>query len=209
MLRFAALVVTLSIGVLPGLGGEALAQGPKPEPAHVSPSLPLQPDPAPNAHPARTVSAGSSPTLHRSISPPAAPSTHATVSSSVDPPVSPAAGPSARKPAEKQGPPTIRRTTQNPSRTLSPSALRRIGAFPAFLFQRTSIRAIAAPPVPESVSPESTFLLAGGLALVVLVLGETTFLMIVGRRIGVRPSRRPKQVYWEADGPIRRVRVER
>jgi hypothetical protein len=87
--------------------------------------------------------------------------------------------------------------------------LRRIGAFPAFLLHRTSIPAIAAPPVAASASPESTFLLAGGLALVVLVLGETTFLTLVGRRIGVRPSRRRKQVYWEADGRIRRVRVGR
>ena len=202
MLRLVALVVTLLVGLLAGLGGRALAQGPKPEPARVSPNLPLQPDPAPSA-PAQTVSAGSAPTRHHSISPPT------TVSSSVAPTVSPAAGPSARKSAEKQGPPTSRRTTPNPSHTLSPSALRRIGAFPAFLLHRTSIRAIATPPVTASVSPESTFLLAGGLALVVLVLGEMTFLTLVGRRIGVRPSRRPKQVYWEADGPIRRVRVGR
>jgi hypothetical protein len=199
--RLVAVVVALSVGLFAGFDREAFAQGPEPAPG--SRPLSLRPDPAPSAHPARTVSSGSASARHRSISPAATLSTHATVSSS--PRVSPATE-NARTSAEKQRPRTIRKTTRKRSHSLSQSALRRFGALPAFLLRRPSIGPIPGP-VTESARPESTFLLAGGLALVVLVLGETTFLTLMRIRIGVRPSRRRKQVYRDAEGPIRRIPV--
>ncbi|HEX7311612.1 MAG TPA: hypothetical protein VF232_10550 [Gaiellaceae bacterium] len=66
--------------------------------------------------------------------------------------------------------------------------------------------------VPRATSSTSTLLLVGAFALVVLALGEATFLTLVGRQVGVRPERPRREprpaAYSDADGPIRRVPLE-
>jgi hypothetical protein len=47
----------------------------------------------------------------------------------------------------------------------------------------------------------------------VLALGDAMFLTFIGRQVGIRPRRRQREprpaAYWDADGPIRRVPLER
>jgi hypothetical protein len=66
--------------------------------------------------------------------------------------------------------------------------------------------------VSASTNSSSTLLLIGAFALVVLALGEATFLTLVGRQVGVRPERPRREprpaAYSDADGPIRRVPLE-
>jgi hypothetical protein len=187
--------VALLAGFLPGLDREALARGPQPE--RGSAPQPLRPDPAPGVQATTTVSSGSATARHRLSSPPATAPSHTTVSSSVKPAL-PTFSPPARTRATKVSRPVkkvSRPVTKVPraavhkqksDRSLSPAALRFGGALPAFLLGRSSKSPIGAQQVTESAQPGRTFLLAGGLALVVLVLGETTLLMLVRTRIGVR-----------------------
>ena len=68
--------------------------------------------------------------------------------------------------------------------------------------------------VGRATSSTSTLLLAGAFALVVLALGDAMFLTFIGRQVGIRPERRRREPprpagYWDADGPIRRVPLDR
>jgi hypothetical protein len=57
---------------------------------------------------------------------------------------------------------------------------------PGLVLDRTSFRAIGGQVAVASTSRESRLLLIGGLALVLLVIGETTFLALARARLGLR-----------------------
>ena len=208
LLRFLAVVGLLSVGLLAVLCGEATAQGPKPEPAPAT-FHSLRPDPAPSARPAQTVSSASSSTSQSSApaqapaAPPAstsyptAPPTQSAVSSSTQPAPSSTSGSrasSSRSKGRKSGS-RVHKTSQVLSHHTS-GRLPRLLSVPAFL--RAKLHLGAAEAVVKPSSRNTTLLLAGALALVVLVLGETTLLTFARTRIGVPTSRQTSR-------PVRQV----
>ena len=192
-LRAAMLALGLCVGVFGGLAGGALAAGPGPEPAPSPPAPGLHPDPAPSAQPAPSSSSSSSSrsvsTVNRALPVVVAPTTAA-----VTPPP-----PVAAKPAGANS--VARATVGKPPRRVAgrshmrPASGHRFARLAGLLFDRASLRAIGGQAAAASGSRESRLLLAGGLALVLLVIGETTFLALAGARLGFRPNRRPRRTY--------------
>jgi hypothetical protein len=172
--RRTALTLGLCVPLLAGFAGRAFADGLKPEPAPPPPSS-LQPDPAPSA---RQVPDGGSPssasTARSSLPVVVTPTTQAAVA----PP------PAAVRPAA----PAPKRSSH------TGSAVHRFVRLPGLLLGRATFRTIGGQAAAASTSHESRLLLTGGLALVLLVLGETTFLALAGARLGLRPSGRPRRL---------------
>jgi hypothetical protein len=204
--RFVTVVVALSVAL--SYAVEAQAEQPKPEPPSGTSSQPLRPDPVPSAQPAPPTSASSHHSGPSSVSSgysaPASvtPSTHGTST--------PVTGVRAHAPVAKQ-----HRPAAPPSQSATRRASRRASAFllslTSFLAKETKLPAGVA--VSPSTSSTSTLLLVGAFALVVLALGEATFLTFIGRQVGIRPERRRREprpaAYWDAEGPIRRVPLDR
>jgi hypothetical protein len=104
---------------------------------------------------------------------------------------------SSRKPVAQQ-----RRATRPKSRAptpehpLLPVGLRNAAGF-------GEVRSVAS-------SSDSPWLLAAGLLLVLLVLGETTFLGLAGPRLGVAQPRAPRERRRPPEElPIRRIKLRR
>lgn len=188
-LRTATLALGLFLAVLAGFEGRALADGPTPEPAPPPPAPALQPDPAPSAQPKS--SASSSSTSNSRSTSPSFPAAVTPTPQAVAPPPPAAVRPAATAtaPARKH---QTRRIVSTPNRPHKGSAVNRVVRFPGLLFARTPFRAISGQAVTASTSRGSRLLLAGGLALVLLVIGETTFLALAGARLGFRPVRLPR-----------------
>jgi hypothetical protein len=183
-LRAATLALALSVAVLAGLEGRALADGPGPEPAPPPPPA-LQPDPAPSAQPKPSGSSTSKSTPQTSFPAAVAPTPQAVAS---PPPA--VVRPAATAPARKQ---QARRIVSTPNHSRKASTVHRVMRLPGLILDRTSLRAIGGQATAASTSRESRLLLAGGLALVLLVIGETTFLALAGARLGFRPGRLPRR----------------
>ena len=192
MLRPAMLAAGLCAAVLGALAGGALAASPGPEPAP-PPAPALHPDPAPSAQPApRSSSTSSSRTvssINRSFPAVVAPATETVTLPS----------PVAAKPADAK-PVTPAKVRKSPRRGASRSHTRSASVhhlvrLPGLLFDRASLRAIGGQAAAASGSRESRLLLAGGLALVLLVIGETTFLALAGARLGFQLPPRPRRTY--------------
>ena len=204
--RFVTVVVALSVALLYAV--EAQAEQPKPEPPSGTSSRPLRPDPVRSAKPAPPSSASSN------YSGPSSASSGSSAPASVTPSTSgtstPATGVRAHAPVAKQ-----RRPAAPPSRSAARRASRRASAFllslTSFLAKEAKLPSGVA--VSASTNSSSTLLLVGAFALVVLALGEAMFLTLIGRQVGVRPERRRRETrpaaYWDADGPIRRVPLDR
>jgi hypothetical protein len=182
-LRSATVALGLCVAVLAGFEGRALADGPGPEPAPPPPPA-LQPDPAPSAQPKPGGSSTSTSTPQTSF-----PAAVAPTPQSVASPPPAAVRPTATAPARKQ---QTRRIVSTSSRPHKSSAVNRVMRFPGLIFARTPFRAISGQEVAASTSRESRLLLVGGLALVLLVIGETTFLALAGARLGFRQGRRSR-----------------
>ena len=185
-LRSATVALGLCVAVLAGFEGRALADGPGPEPAPPPPPA-LQPDPAPNAQPKPSGSSTSTSTPQTSFPAAVVPTPQAVAS---PPPAAVRPAATATAPARKQ---QTRRIVSTSSRLHKSSAVNRVMRFPGLLFARTPFRAISGQAVTASTSRESRLLLVGGLALVLLVIGETTFLALAGARLGFRPGRLSRQ----------------
>jgi cytoskeletal protein RodZ len=140
----------------------------------------LQPDPAPSAQPKPSGSSTSTST-QTSFRAAVAPTPQ-----SVAPPPPATVRPAATAPARKQ---QTRRIASTPKRARKSSTVHRFMHLPGLILDRTSVRAISGQATAASTSRESRLLLAGGLALVLLVIGETTFLALAGARLGFRPER--------------------
>lgn len=201
--RFLTVVVALSVAL--SCAVEAQAQRPKPEPPSATSSRPLTPDPVPGAQhapPSATASHYSAPsTASSGSSSSVTPSTHGTPA--------PVTGVRPPAPAAKHQAPAA------PNRSAARRASRRASAFllslTSFLAKEAKLPSGVA--VSASTNSSSTLLLVGAFALVVLALGEAMFLTLIGRQVGVRPERRRRETrpaaYWDADGPIRRVPLDR
>jgi hypothetical protein len=177
--RTAAVAAALCLMVLGGLEGRALADGPTPEPAP-PPASPLHPDPAPGAQQAPKRSSGSTPTVQSSQPAVITPTTQA-----VAPPARATVQPAATLAHKAQSP--ARRTARTSGRSHTRSAaVNRFVRLPGLVLDRTSFRAIGGQVTVASTSRESRLLLIGGLALVLLVIGETTFLALARARLGLR-----------------------
>jgi len=188
-LRTATLALGLFVAVLAAFEGRALADGPRPEPAPPPPAPALQPDPAPSAQPKHSGSSGSTSTSTSS-----SPSFQAAVTPSPQavapsPPAAVRPAGTETAPARKQ---QTRRVVATSKRPHKGSTVNRLVRFPGLLLARTPIRAISGQAVTASTSRGSRLLLAGGLALVLLVIAETTFLALAGARLGFRPVRLPR-----------------
>ena len=181
-LRCATLALGLCVAVLAGFEGRALADGPGPEPAPPPPPA-LQPDPAPSAQPKPSGSSTSTSTPQSSFPAAVAPTPQA-----VAPPPPAAVRPAATATAAARKQQT-RRIVSTANRPHKNSAVNRVRRFPGLIFARTPFRAIGGQAAAASTSRESRLLLAGGLALVLLVIGESTFLALAGARLGFRPGR--------------------
>ena len=73
----------------------------------------------------------------------------------------------------------------------SPAAtVKRFVRWPGLILGPASLRALGVEAVSASSSSESRLLLAAGLALALLAVGEATFLALVGDRLGFRVTRR-------------------
>jgi hypothetical protein len=202
------LTVVVALSVVLSCAVEAQAAPPKPEPPSGTSSRPLTPDPVPSAQPAPPSSTSSH------YSGPSSASSGYSAPASVTPSTygtsTPATGVRAHAPVAKQ-----HRAAPVRSPSAARRASRRASAFlltlTSFLAKETKLPTGVA--VSPSTSSTSTLLLVGAFALVVLALGEATFLTLVGRQVGVRPERRrretPPAAYWDADGPIRRVPLDR
>jgi len=188
--RAPKLTLVLGAALLFGSAGQALAT-PKPEPAPRQPASGLRPDPAPAAQaPSSASSSASAPTVQSPIPALAAPTPAA-----VSPPapaqsssVSPAASTTAHKTQKPRG-----AVTKHLAHTTS--AVHRFVRLPGLLFESASFQAIGNEAASASASRSSRMLLAGGLALALLVIGETTFLALAGAKLGFRPRRRPRRAY--------------
>jgi hypothetical protein len=223
--RLLAAVGVVSVGLLSAFGDAAAASGPKPEPPPAGALRSLRPDPAPTASTANTVTTGSASSPRSSSTPVTqAPSTAATSSSSVratqptasssaQPAPSTSSGSTARTqpPAASHAARAKPHVVQKAARKRSHHTSVRLPALlsvPAFLRDKLHLGAGGA--VVEPASNSSTLWFIGALALVVLALGETTFLTYVMSRVSAAPApRQRRKVYWEAGGPIRRVPLER
>lgn len=198
--RFVTVVVALSVVL--SCAVEAQAAPPKPEPASGTSSRPLTPDPVPSAQPAPPSPASSH------YSGPSSASSGSSAPVRVTP-STPATG-VRHPPVAKQ-----HRPAAPPNRSAARRASRRASAFlvslTSFLAKETKLTTGVA--VGPSTSSTSRLLLVGAFALVVLALGEAMFLTLIGRQVGVRPERRRRETrpaaYWDADGPIRRVPLDR
>jgi hypothetical protein len=184
-LRTATLAVGLSVALLAGLAGRALADGPRPDPAPPPPVPSFRPDPAPSAQQGPTTTSSRSAPVQRSAAVVVTPTTNA-----VAQPRPAAAKLAARAHARKTPPRRVATTGSSPAHAASTSAHRFV-RFPGLFFGRSSFRAIGVQAAAAFGSHESRLLLAGGLALVLLVIGETTFLALAGARLGLQPIRRP------------------
>lgn len=201
--RFVTVVVALSVVL--SYAVEAQAAPPKPEPPSGASSRRLTPDPVPTAQPAPPSSVSSHHSGPSSVS-----SAPASVTPSTNGTSTPATGVRPHAQVAKQ-----HRAAPAPSRSAARRASRRASAFlvslTSFLAKETKLPTGVA--VSPSTSSTSTLLLVGAFALVVLALGEAMFLTLVGRQVGVRPERRRRETrpaaYWDADGPIRRVPLDR
>jgi hypothetical protein len=211
--RFLTVVVALSVALLCAV--EARAERPKPEPASGTSSRPLMPDPVPSAQPAPPSSASSHSSGPSSGS--SGSSAPASVTPSTQGTSTPATGVRAHAPAASPRPPAAQQTAQAKrhraaaARRASRQASAFLSSLTAFLAKETKLPTGVA--VPRSTSSTSTLLLVGAFALVVLALGDAMFLTFIGRQVGIRPRRRQREprpaAYWDADGPIRRVPLER
>jgi hypothetical protein len=199
-LRIASLAVGLCIAMLAGFEGRALA-GPKPEPAPPPPAPALHPDPAPSAQPTPSSSSRSVPTVQRSLPVAITPATQTV----------PSSGAAAARPSAPGVHKTLRHrvATSTAGRSHTRSAtLHRVVRLPGFVFRRASLGAISGQAAVTSGSRESRLLLLGGLALVLLVIGETTFLALAGASLGFRP-RSTRRVYRGAGGATGRIPLRR
>jgi hypothetical protein len=201
--RFLTVVVALSVALLYAV--EAQAERPRPEPPSGTSSRPLRPDPVPSAQPAppsSTASHYSGPSSASSGS-----SAPAGVTPSTQATPTPATGGRAHPPAAK--PPAAQQKRDRAAAARRASAF--LSSLTSFLAKETKFPTGVA--VPRSTSSTSTLLLVGAFALVVLALGDAMFLTFIGRQVGIRPRRRQREprpvAYWDADGPIRRVPLER
>jgi len=207
--RFLTVVVALSVVLLYAV--EAQAERPRPEPPSGTSSRPLRPDPVPSAQPAppsSTSSQSSGPSSASSGS-----SAPAGVTPSTQGTPTPATGGRAHAPVASPRPSTAQQSAKAKRHRVA--AARRASAFlsslTAFIAKETKLPTGVA--VARSTSSSSTLLLVGAFALVVLALGDAVFLTFIGRQVGIRPERRRREprpaAYWDADGPIRRVPLER
>jgi hypothetical protein len=121
-----------------------------------------------------------------------------------------ARAPVAKPPAAQQTP-QAKRHRAAAARRASRKASAFLSSLTAFIAKETKLPTGVA--VPRSTSSTSTLLLVGAFALVVLALGDAMLLTFIGRQVGIRPRRRQREprpaAYWDADGPIRRVPLER
>jgi hypothetical protein len=211
--RFLTVAVALSVAL--SWAVEAQAERPKPEPASGTSSRPLMPDPVPSAQTAPP-SPASSASSH--YSGPSSASSGSSAPASVPPSTQdtppPATGarhaPVAKPPAAQQTA-KAKRHRAAAARRASRQASAFLSSLTAFIAKETKLPTGVA--VPRSTSSTSTLLLVGAFALVVLALGDAMFLTFIGRQVGIRPRRRQREprpaAYWDADGPIRRVPLER
>jgi hypothetical protein len=204
----ALLIVGATVGILGLTAGPAAADGP--DPAPVTRGSGLHPEPAPNARVAST-------TAHQAPTPPAAPSFARTSTPAAGSlPATPAstdnqsprltrqnAAPPPRRAAVHKTTPRRAPAARHPAQLLAASRSAVVHAL-AFLTTGTRVLAERASP-PAPTRPDSTFLLIGGLALTIFVLGETAFLTL----FGLRPSDRPRYAETPAAPAIRDVPLER
>jgi hypothetical protein len=204
--RFLTVVVALSVALSWAVAAQA--EQPKPEPASGTSSRPLRPDPVPSAQPAPPSPASSH------YGGPSSASSGSSAPASVAPSMQGTATPATGvRPHAVAKPPAPQQTLK--AKRHRDAAARRASAFllslTSFLAQEAKLPAGVA--VSPSTSSTSTLLLVGAFALVVLALGDAMFLTFIGRQVGIRPRRRQREprpaAYWDADGPIRRVPLER
>ena len=218
IVRGAAALLGCSAGLLVPTAN-AVA-GLKPEPA--PPSAPsLRPDPAPHPQPASRTPTSTSTSTSTSMSSSSSAGTGTSTKSAVPPAT--ATLPTASSPAGalraiaspagdqravgrhtkhgSQPPPSVR---EQP-RPLPAAVLRRVLGLPASLLGHTGIADIGRATVTRSASGESTLLLLGGLALVLLVLGETTMLAVIGRGVGLGLRLRARPANRDVDRPGHRM----
>lgn len=166
--------VLLAVGAAGVLTATALAAGPAPDPAPPRTVTSPTPEPVTGKQPAppprtttRTPTVNVRPqAVQPAPAPPASP-----------PPPSPPIQPSIRPPAPAPVSPAPLRVQRRP--TVEPKVTRKPKVKATTRAKRT-VPALSRPKVADSSSPD-TMLLIGGLALVVLVLGDTLFLALSGR----------------------------
>jgi hypothetical protein len=179
---------------VPALGA---AGAPKPDPAPASRGGQLRPDPAPGAS-APTVSSASrstsASTPYRSIASSPVPSSPGSTT-----PRSTAFTSTRPRPVVAKQPPANARVAVPTRRTRLKAPGRSWRTAPSLGALR-----------PGSSSNESTFLLlAAGLTLLMLVIGETTFLAFAESRFGLVPSRPRGRCSAEAAYSVQRVLLRR
>jgi len=195
----AALVLVVGVGTLDIGAGQALAQGPGPEPAPVTRGAGLRPEPTPTGAPAKQGPPATA-RYSRAVAPPPAISLPTTRSSADNPQRTPPRAHSAGSRPRVTAPTTRTRRANGTRRPAADFlAASRSAAARVFLFLTIPTRALAQRSSRSTTRPDSTFLLIGGLALTVLVLGETAFLTL----LGVRPSRSRR---YEGMPPARAIR---
>jgi hypothetical protein len=195
LLRLATFVVCCcgAVGLSPAKA--QAEQGLRPERPPGTVGAPLRPDPAPSALAPETSTVSSSPTSSSSYAPPASSESSRQVAPSV-----PASSSVPSAPAHAVARASERRASRSP-------APRHFAGRPSWAWWpwRGAVSAFGS--AQPTASPEASIpLLAAGLALLVLVIGEATFLGLAANLFGVparrlQASRRPS----DAPFPIRQV----
>jgi cytoskeletal protein RodZ len=180
--RFTLLLVAAAIGVLGIGGGPALAQGSGPEKPPVKTPVKLGPEPAPVA--GRSVAATGSSSAPASSASQASPSTTSRPAVIVTPTTTPtttavraqprsAAVPRPKPPPPAPAKPKAKKAVESAARGIQAAATR-IATFSA---------------APPGSSNSNRLLFLGGLALLVLVLGDAAFLAFSARVLREPPDR--------------------
>ena len=168
--RFALLLVAAAIGVLVVGVGPALAQGSGPEKPPVKAPVKLGPEPAPVAQGSGSATVSSS--APESSAPQASPSTTSRPAAVVTPTTTGAPAPQRSVVAPRPKPP--------PPASAKPKAKKAVESA-ARGIQRSATRIAALGAAPAGSSNSNRLLFLGGLALLVLVLGDAAFLAVSAR----------------------------
>lgn len=183
-----SLALLVCVAAFAAAGGEARAQGPRPDPAPARNSTGLRPDPVSRTTPPApaTTSRATPPGPVRSTQPPAAPVQSSSSSVEGMPQHVTSTPPSRQRTATPTTPssnPKTRATRQEEPASQPWRAMRKVllpGAFAPVAILRS----------PDgSDARNSTALLAGGLALIALILGEGVFLALAMTLLGIGPGR--------------------
>jgi hypothetical protein len=167
---FARVLAAAAIGVLAVGTGPALAQGAGPEKPPVKAPVKLNPEPAPVARSAPAPSVSTQPPASStSQATPATPSRPAVVVTSTKP---------VQDPSRTAAIPTPKAKAP-PAAPAKPRATKAVKSFADSLQSSATRIAVSAPPAGSSESNRLLFL--GGLALLVLVLGDAAFLAFSAR----------------------------